>query len=162
MKRPTSPSHPRHRPGDSGPLPSGPRSGRPTEQPNHTHLYLPNRRIHPPYPEAYATPQRTGSAGNASRTLVRLWYTGRRRQYVRPGHGTYCHGHDPRRSPPISTCGSGHAVGKTYRRTLTTPHDVVPTSARTQSGHRSKKAIGHSGGGRVSTRSGDAWTGPTR
>ena len=120
-----------------------------------THTFdLPNRRIHPHHLEAYATSQRTRSAGNACRTLVRLRYPGRRRQYVLTSHGTHCHGHDPRRSPSIPTRGSSYAVGKTYRRTQTTPHDVVPTSACAQSGYSSQTIVSHRGGGRAPTRSG--------
>ena len=120
-----------------------------------THIfYLPNRRIHPHHLEAYATSQRTRSAGNACRTLVRLRYPGRRRQYVLTSHGTHCHGHDPRRSPSIPTRVSSYAVGKTYRRTLTTPHDVVPTSACAQSGYSSQTSVSHRGGRCSPTRSG--------
>ena len=50
------------------------------------------------------------------------------------------------RSAPILTCRSGHTAGKTYGRTQTAPHDVVPTSACAQSGYSSQTSVSHRGG----------------
>ena len=54
----------------------------------------------------------------------------------------------------FNTCQTGHATCKTHGRTSTTPHDVIPASARAQGGHHLQGNVSHGSDRHASARGG--------